>query len=96
VSDSNETHLAAFIQHQIDLIMIRVSVQEAKEKLEVLIEKALAGERVEIISDGTTANLSVQKSSKPIGNRLGSQKGVLIYMSDDFNEPLDDFKEYME
>jgi hypothetical protein len=25
----------------------------------------------------------------------GCMKGVFTYMSDDFNEPLDDFKEYM-
>ncbi|MDR3366230.1 MAG: DUF2281 domain-containing protein [Prevotellaceae bacterium] len=27
--------------------------------------------------------------------RAGFMKGAVIYMSDDFNEPLDDFKEYM-
>ena len=27
--------------------------------------------------------------------RFGSAKGIIIYMSDDFDEPLDDFKEYM-
>ncbi|MDR2802171.1 MAG: DUF2281 domain-containing protein [Prevotellaceae bacterium] len=27
--------------------------------------------------------------------RAGYMKGTLIYMSDDFNEPLEDFKEYM-
>ena len=26
---------------------------------------------------------------------FGSMKGLVKYMSDDFNEPLDDFKEYM-
>jgi hypothetical protein len=25
----------------------------------------------------------------------GSAKGLITYISDDFNEPLDDFKEYM-
>ena len=27
--------------------------------------------------------------------RAGCMKGVFTYMSDDFNEPLEDFKEYM-
>ncbi|MDR3351059.1 MAG: DUF2281 domain-containing protein [Prevotellaceae bacterium] len=27
--------------------------------------------------------------------RFGCMKGTFVYMSDDFNEPLDDFKEYM-
>lgn len=26
---------------------------------------------------------------------FGCMKGVVTYMADDFNEPLDDFKEYM-
>ena len=26
---------------------------------------------------------------------VGSMKGLVIYMADDFNEPLEDFKEYM-
>jgi hypothetical protein len=25
----------------------------------------------------------------------GCMKGTVLYMSDDFNEPLDDFKDYM-
>lgn len=41
---------------------------------------------------------------KPIGEqnnqekkhpKAGCMKGVFTYMSDDFNEPLEDFKEYM-
>ena len=27
--------------------------------------------------------------------QFGSMKGLVIYMSDDFNEPLEEFKEYM-
>jgi hypothetical protein len=26
---------------------------------------------------------------------IGSMKGILLYMADDFDAPLDDFKEYM-
>lgn len=28
--------------------------------------------------------------------RLGRLRGTVLYMADDFNEPLEDFKEYME
>ncbi len=28
--------------------------------------------------------------------KAGTLKGFLVYMADDFNAPLDDFKEYME
>ena len=34
--------------------------------------------------------------SLPEKRRLvGSMKGLVTYMADDFNEPLDDFKDYM-
>jgi len=33
-----------------------------------------------------------KKSVKPYA---GCMKGTVIWMSDDFNEPLDDFKDYM-
>lgn len=36
-------------------------------------------------------NMVVTKTSP-----LGAMPGLLIYMSDDFDEPLDDFAEYME
>ncbi len=29
-------------------------------------------------------------------NPLGRFRGTVLYMADDFNEPLEDFKEYME
>ena len=36
-------------------------------------------------------------SKKAQANRkIGALKGTLLYMSPDFDEPLDDFKEYME
>ncbi|HEY2911377.1 MAG TPA: hypothetical protein VGI99_14095 [Gemmataceae bacterium] len=28
--------------------------------------------------------------------RLGTQRGSVLYMAEDFNAPLEDFKEYME
>ena len=39
---------------------------------------------------------SEEASEKPKKERfIGSMKGALVYMTDDFNEPLDDFKDYM-
>ena len=38
-------------------------------------------------------NKYVQTSPKK--RKAGSMKGFLIYMAEDFNAPLDDFKEYM-
>jgi antitoxin (DNA-binding transcriptional repressor) of toxin-antitoxin stability system len=95
--------------------MIRVSVQEAKEKLEELIEKALAGERVEVATEAQRIQLVAASQPDVTGDfvaerddpehadlykpkkgtrTLGSAKGQ-VWMSEDFNAPLVEFKEYM-
>jgi len=35
------------------------------------------------------------KGIEPKKRKFGSMKGVVTYMSPDFDEPLEDFKEYM-
>jgi hypothetical protein len=35
------------------------------------------------------------KRQNPAKPRAGCMKGTVIFMSDDFNAPLDDFKDYM-
>lgn len=41
-------------------------------------------------------NADIPKADQPQKrNLVGSMKGFVTYMADDFNEPLDDFKEYM-
>lgn len=56
-----------------------VSVEEAKQKLEELLQKALAGEAVEILFQGKKAKLLLEKEQQPSA-LLGSQKGVPLYM----------------
>lgn len=36
------------------------------------------------------------KSPKKKKRQAGTLKGFLVYMADDFNAPLEDFKDYME
>jgi hypothetical protein len=41
-------------------------------------------------------NADLSETDQPKKRKLvGSMKGFVTYMADDFNEPLDDFKEYM-
>lgn len=39
-----------------------------------------------------------KKKSKPLtaGRKFGCGKGIFTYVSDDFDEPLPDFKDYMK
>ena len=74
--------------HQVDL-------EEAKSHLADLIDIALGGDEVIITIDNQPVLklVPVTISKKP--RKAGSAKG-LITMFEDFDEPLEDFKEYME
>jgi antitoxin (DNA-binding transcriptional repressor) of toxin-antitoxin stability system len=72
--------------------MATVDVDEAVGKLRELISQAVAGGDVVIAKeDGTSVRLvPVAASGTP---RFGSARGM-IWMSDDFDAPLDDFAPY--
>jgi antitoxin (DNA-binding transcriptional repressor) of toxin-antitoxin stability system len=74
--------------------MHQVNVDEATLQLPNLIEAAVRGEVVLITtSDHQTIRLvPIRHGKQP--RRPGSAKGM-ISMADDFNTPLDDFREYM-
>lgn len=74
--------------------MPQIDVSQAKIQLEELIEKASRGEKVVITrGDGAAFELVPTPESEP-RPRFGSAKGQ-VWMSDDFDEPLDDFSDYM-
>jgi antitoxin (DNA-binding transcriptional repressor) of toxin-antitoxin stability system len=75
---------------------MQVSLAEAAANLSDLVEAAINGEEVILLNGDDLPAIklipieSFRKNRKP-----GSAKG-LISISDDFDEPLEDFKEYME
>ena len=74
--------------------MKSVTIAEASVKLSELFDAALRGEEVIITKgDRTSIKLTPATSIKP-RPKFGSAKG-LIKISDDFDEPLEDFKNYM-
>ena len=74
--------------------MQQVKLDEAKSQLPNLIDAAIRGEVVLITTeDQQTIQLVLLKHRKR-PRHFGSAKG-LIQMSDDFDAPLDDFREYM-
>ena len=75
--------------------MHQVTIEEAKIQLPELIEAAVQGEDVFITKqDQQVVKLVavVQSGQRP---QFGSARG-LIEMSDDFDEPLPDFDEFMQ
>ncbi len=74
--------------------MVQVNIHEAKTNLSKLLQRAAAGEEVVIAKNNEPVAKLVAIPSKPAIRKPGSAKGQ-VWMADDFNEPLDDFKEYM-
>jgi antitoxin (DNA-binding transcriptional repressor) of toxin-antitoxin stability system len=75
--------------------MSPVSIEQAKTQLPELIEAAVSGEEVVIAKDDQHIVKLVPVSLKKNRPQFGSAKGS-IQMSDDFDESLQDFAEYME
>ncbi|MBC8181553.1 type II toxin-antitoxin system Phd/YefM family antitoxin [candidate division KSB1 bacterium] len=74
--------------------MTQVNVHEAKTNLSKLIKKATNGDVV-IIARGNKPLVKLVPVNKGQSRKIGTAKGQIWY-ADDFNEPLEDFKEYME
>lgn len=75
---------------------MQFTVHEAKTNLSKLIRLALAGEEVIIArGDLPVVKLTPLVEEKP-QRRAGGAAEVILYISDDFDAPLEDFAEYME
>lgn len=65
------------------------------------LQRALAGEEIVLSHQGKpyakiTKVVKVEEQVVPRKKRrAGTMKGLVKYMADDFNAPLDDFKDYM-
>lgn len=75
--------------------MQTVAIHEAKTHLSRLLQECLRGETV-IITRGKIPIAKLVALPTAINTRrLGGGNGVVTYISDDFNAPLDDFQGYM-
>ncbi len=75
---------------------LQVNIHEAKTQLSKLIQEALSGKEV-IIARGNkpVVRLDVLPSMRS-HREIGRAKGLILSMADDFDEPLDDFMDYMK
>ena len=74
--------------------MHQVNIEEAKTHLPDLIDAAVNGEEVVIAKDERHLVKLVPVARAKPRPQFGSARG-LITMSDDFDQPLEDFAEYM-
>jgi antitoxin (DNA-binding transcriptional repressor) of toxin-antitoxin stability system len=74
---------------------MQVSLVEAAASLSDLVRAAIDGEEVILLDGERPAIRLVPIASIKPDRQPGSAKG-LIWISDDFDEPLEEFKEYLE
>jgi len=75
--------------------MYEVELEEAKAQLERVIQTAFDGQEV-VITQNQEPVLKLVPVPRSNGRRkAGSAKG-LVSMAEDFDDPLEDFKEYMQ
>ena len=74
-----------------------ISVQEAQAKLRELIDSLAPGEEVILTEDQRpVAKLIGERTARPPRPAPGMGKGSILYMAPDFDEPMEEFREYME
>ena len=75
---------------------LQVNIHEAKTQLSKLIRAAVNGKQV-IIARGNKPVVRLEVLPEARSERkIGNAKGLILSMADDFDEPLNDFKDYME
>ncbi len=76
---------------------IMVSLTNAQANLKQLIDKLAPGEKIVITeNEQPVATLVGQHSARPPRPAPGLGKGSILHMAADFDEPLEEFREYME
>ena len=76
--------------------MPSVSLQDAQARLPELIDQLPSGEELRIVREGTTiATLVKTWTPSHAPRQAGTAKNIPHFMADDFDAPLEDFKDYM-
>ena len=74
--------------------MQSIDIKQATEHLSELIELTIGGDEIFITKAGQPVAKLVPVKKAKKQRQFGSAKG-LIKIADDFDEPLEDFREYM-
>lgn len=74
--------------------MTRVTIHEAKTQLSRLIRRALEGEEIVIARGKEPLVKLVPLPEQRRARRIGGARGLIEHMAEDFNAPLDAFKDY--
>jgi prevent-host-death family protein len=75
--------------------MSQLNIADAKANFSKIIDKALLGEEIIIARDNQPLVKIVPLEKPQKARKPGTGKGQLLEMADDFDQPLDDMKDYM-
>lgn len=76
--------------------MLVVTIHQAKTHFSQLIQRALAGEEI-IVSKGKDPVAKIVPIPEARKERqLGGAKGIVKYISPHFDDPLEEFEDYMK
>jgi antitoxin (DNA-binding transcriptional repressor) of toxin-antitoxin stability system len=76
---------------------VTIILEEAQSKLKELIHKLAPGEEIVITeSQHPVARLVGERSGRSPRPAPGLGKGSVLFVAPDFDEPLEEFKDYME
>ncbi|MCL1465734.1 type II toxin-antitoxin system Phd/YefM family antitoxin [Argonema galeatum] len=75
--------------------MLEISLTEASKDWQSLIEGAIKGEEILIAKDNKPVVKLVPLSPFEQSRKAGSAKGM-VTISDDFDEPIADFEDYLQ
>ncbi|MFP4282635.1 MAG: type II toxin-antitoxin system Phd/YefM family antitoxin [Opitutales bacterium] len=74
---------------------MEIGTFEAKNKLSSLLDRVLQGETIRITRHGRAiAELRPVAKEEAARPRFGSERDLVVSMSDDFDAPLEEFAEY--
>jgi antitoxin (DNA-binding transcriptional repressor) of toxin-antitoxin stability system len=73
-----------------------VSLEQAQQNLTSLIDGLMPGEELVIVRDDQPVAKLVRTEIKPVSRKPGTLRDKIVYIAEDFDAPLEDFREYME
>ncbi len=73
--------------------MKQVTIHEAKTHLSRLIQEALEGEKI-VIAKRDRPLVTIEPYHEVQKRRIGAVQHLVEYISDDFDQPLEDFQEF--
>ena len=74
--------------------MTLVAIEDASVRLSQLSSDAHEGEEIIITRDSTPIAKIISLEEAAPRRRPGTAKDIILYMADDFDAPLEDFKDY--